>query len=78
VNIRKETWPMLPIFDVLRQLGRLDEAECYRTFNMGIGLIMIVPEQAILSMRDILKGEPAFPLYEIGEVVSGEPSVRLV
>lgn len=78
VEIKKNACPVLPVFEVMRKLGNLQDNEMYRTFNMGIGLIMIVPEQAIPSMREILKVFPQYPLYEIGRVVSGQQTVRLV
>jgi phosphoribosylformylglycinamidine cyclo-ligase len=63
---------------VLRELGKLDDNEMYRTFNMGIGLVMVVPETAVAAMRQDLAAFSAFPLYEIGRVVSGTQSVRLI
>ncbi|MCW5584085.1 MAG: phosphoribosylformylglycinamidine cyclo-ligase, partial [Gammaproteobacteria bacterium] len=78
VEIDRNTCPVLPIFNVLRQLGQLEDNEMYRTFNMGVGLIMIVPQSAVESMRVELKIFPDFPLYEIGQVVSGKPEVRLL
>jgi len=78
VEIRKNGCPVLPVFNVLRQLGKLDDAEMYRTFNMGIGFIMIVSPDAVATMRDALTNFPAFPLYEIGKVISGKPEVRLI
>ncbi len=61
----------------MRKIGKLDDHEMYRTFNMGIGLIMIVPAEAVASMREALIDYPAYPLYEIGRVVRGEKTVRL-
>lgn len=78
VEIRKNACPSLPLFDILRQLGQLEDSEMYRTFNMGIGLIMIVPEHAIPMMHAVLKEETAFPLYEVGRVITGEQKVVLV
>lgn len=78
VEIHKNACPVLPIFEVLRKLGRLDDNELYRTFNMGIGLVMMVPKQVVTLMHAELKEFPAFPLYEIGQVVSGKPEVRLM
>jgi phosphoribosylformylglycinamidine cyclo-ligase len=78
VDIRKEACPVLPIFNLLRQLGELAETEMYRTFNMGIGYVMIIPPEALASMREILEPFPEFPLYEIGQVVPGKKEVRLV
>jgi phosphoribosylformylglycinamidine cyclo-ligase len=71
VEINKQACPILPIFSLLRRLGSLEDAEMYRTFNMGIGLVMIVPPAAVSKMQTNL------PLYQIGQVVSGEQTVRL-
>lgn len=78
VEINKSACPVLPIFQVLADIGKLQDSEAYRTFNMGIGLVMIVPSTAIAAMRDVLKQFPAFPLYELGKVVSGQQTVRLI
>lgn len=78
VEIKKSACPVLPIFQVLRQLGKLEDHEIYRTFNMGIGLVMIVSADQVSKMREALKKFPAFPLYEIGQVVTGKREVRLM
>jgi phosphoribosylformylglycinamidine cyclo-ligase len=78
VEIHKKNCPVLPVFEVLGKLGKLDDAEMYKTFNMGIGLIMIVSPGTIALMRAALTDFPAFPLYEIGKVFSGQPGVRLI
>lgn len=70
------TWPVPPVFRLLAQVGQLSQAECYRTFNMGIGLVLAVaPEEAetVLEAAHGL-GEEAFL---IGQVVPGK-GVRLV
>ena len=77
VEIHKSRCPVLPVFNVLRSLGQLDDQEMYRTFNMGIGLVMIVSPDVVAEMYLLLKSYPDFPLYEIGRVVSGKPEVRL-
>ncbi len=78
VEVHRDSCPVLPVFDVLRKLGKLEDNEMYRTFNMGIGLVMIVPPDAVSKMRSALKEFPAFPLYEIGRVISGRQEVRLI
>ncbi len=78
VEIRKQACPVLPIFHVLAQLGKLNEYELYRTFNMGIGLVMIVSPECVNDMRDALKQFPDFPLYELGQVVVGNREVKLI
>lgn len=78
VEIHKHAAPVLPVFEVLRQLGKLQDNEMYRTFNMGVGLVMIVSKNEITRMREILKAYPQYPLYEIGRVIAGQQNVRLV
>lgn len=78
LEITKSACPTLPLFKVLCDLGKLQDQEAYRTFNMGVGLVMIVPESAVAKMRAALKDFPDYPLYEIGRVVSGKPEVRLI
>lgn len=78
VEIHRGSWPSQPLFDLLAQLGRLDQTELYRTFNMGVGLVMMVASSQIDRMRELLREFTDYPLYEIGEVVEGERGVRLV
>ncbi len=77
VEINKAACPVLPIFNVLHALAQCADTEMYRTFNMGIGLIMIVSVNEIDEMRAMLTSFPEYPLYEIGRVVSGQREVRL-
>lgn len=78
IEMNKDVCPILPIFHLLKDLGRLSEYELYRTFNMGIGLVMIIPESAFATMQTLLATSfPQFPLYAIGQVVSGSRDVRL-
>lgn len=78
VDIKKSACPVLPIFSLLCQLGSLAEHEAYRTFNMGIGLVMMIAPATLSAMREVLRAYPQFPLYEIGVVTAGKPSVRLI
>lgn len=78
VEIKRDVCPIPPIFDVLRALGHFDDNEAYRTFNMGIGMVMIVPAEAVNEMRETLLRFSEFPLYEIGRVTAGDQTVRLV
>ncbi len=78
VEIKKETWPQQPIFSVLRDLGRLNDAEMYRTFNMGVGLVMIMAADQVAAAQHAMTAFAPMKLYEIGQVVAGEREVRLV
>lgn len=78
VELHKNKCPVLPVFNVLRNLGCLDDQEMYRTFNMGIGLVLIVSPEVVSEMQLLLKPFSDFPLYEVGRITSGKPEVRLV
>ncbi|WP_027724855.1 phosphoribosylformylglycinamidine cyclo-ligase [Tuberibacillus calidus] len=71
VLIRKGAWPIPGIFGLLAEKGRLSEDELYRTFNMGIGMVLAVPEnEADAIIRKFIElGERA---YKIGEVIPRE------
>ncbi|MEW6457576.1 MAG: phosphoribosylformylglycinamidine cyclo-ligase [Bacillota bacterium] len=76
VRLRRGTWPVPGIFSLIQELGGVEESEMYRTFNMGIGFVLVVPpteaDQVIAALRE--HREPAFL---IGEVVRGQNEVQL-
>ena len=74
VQITKGSWPVLPIFKLLQQEGNLVEEEMYNIFNMGIGMVVVVPAdqaKAVVKYFEEL-GEKA---YEIGSVTA-DPGVH--
>lgn len=75
-EIKPGSWPVPPIFDLLQAEGNLASTDMYRTFNMGIGLIMVVPQQqaADFVREAISLGERA---YEIGQIVKGDKTVTI-
>jgi phosphoribosylformylglycinamidine cyclo-ligase len=76
VEIRKDTWPILPLFKTMQDIGNIDENEMYRTFNMGIGMILIVPAEQKQEIYSMLKDK--ISVYEIGKVVQGQHKVSFV
>ena len=75
-HIRWESWPLSPIFRFLQEIGRIEEREMFRTFNMGIGMVVVVaPEEAEVAHR-ILEDDGE-RVYRMGEIVSGERGVRI-
>lgn len=71
LRINKKAWQIPAIFKFLQRLGDVEEAEMFRTFNMGIGFVLIVhPEEGETVIRKLLEnGEEAIV---IGEVQPGE------
>ena len=76
-QIKLGSFPVLPIFELIRKTGNIPERDMYNTFNMGIGMILAVSAAQAQQALDILSaaGETA---YQIGEVVAGEDGVVLV
>ncbi|HEV2200190.1 MAG TPA: phosphoribosylformylglycinamidine cyclo-ligase [Bryobacteraceae bacterium] len=64
VRIDLGSWPVLPIFEVLRKIGRIPEQDWRRTFNLGIGMIFVVSPKKLAEAGRILDGlkEPWYPM----------------
>ena len=76
LQITKNSWPVLPIFKLIKRLGNVAEEEMYRVFNMGIGLVLIVGADFKSVKADLEKaGEK---VYEIGKIVKGKKDVRFI
>jgi phosphoribosylformylglycinamidine cyclo-ligase len=69
------SWPVLPIFEHLRELGQVSQEEMLRTFNMGIGLIAAIPAAKFTRAKNLLdRAEEKF--YVLGRVVKGDHRVQ--
>ncbi|MEG6520949.1 phosphoribosylformylglycinamidine cyclo-ligase [Desulfotomaculum sp. 1211_IL3151] len=75
VVLDPSTWPVLPVFKLIQKIGRVAPEEMLRTFNMGIGMVLIVPAaEAAAIMQDLASCQEQ--AYRIGRVESGAPQVR--
>ncbi len=76
-QIKLDSFPRLPIFQLIMDKGNIPERDMYNTFNMGIGMILAVPageaDKAMAALAEA--GEKA---YVIGQVVKGDDGVELV
>jgi phosphoribosylformylglycinamidine cyclo-ligase len=70
VEIDTESWPKPPVFALLQQWGNVAWTEMYRTFNMGIGMILVASPSEVISIQEDLaaRGEAS---YIIGKVTQG-------
>lgn len=75
--IHRESWKVPPIFDLIGRLGNIDETEMFRVFNMGIGMILVVPEKEHSEILDRLEklGEVAYSIGIIEKRETDQPSV---
>ena len=76
VVIRKGTWEMLPIFQMLMTKGGVPEAELYQVFNMGIGMVVVVAGDKADAVFKAIRAEK-HPAWIIGEVVRGKGLSRV-
>ncbi|MBE7381092.1 MAG: phosphoribosylformylglycinamidine cyclo-ligase [Leptolyngbya sp. SIO1E4] len=74
IALKPMSWPVLPIFQWLIEMGGVSTVDMFETFNMGIGFALIVPpevsDQAIAHFH-----QQGIPAYAIGTVVTGEGQV---
>ncbi len=76
-EVRWGSWPVLPIFELIARLGRVPQEDMLRTFNMGIGMALIVAKRNLERVTAALeKKREAF--WNIGRIVRGRPSVKYV
>lgn len=75
-KINKSEVKVLPIFELIAKTGNISEHDMFNTFNMGVGMSVVVPasdkDQALKTLKDA--GEDA---YVIGEIVSGKEKIEL-
>jgi phosphoribosylformylglycinamidine cyclo-ligase len=73
VKIDKGSWPIPALFELLRRLGNVSESEMYRTFNMGVGMVIVCSSADAAAIKKHLGEE----CYAIGEVVTGKREVLI-
>ena len=73
-KITKSAVRVLPIFDLIAKTGNIPERDMFNTYNMGVGMSIVVPADEVDRALEILKdcGEEA---YVIGEIIRGEEGV---
>ena len=76
VRIEKESWNIPPLFDLLRRLGNVSDSEMYRTFNMGVGMVIVCSSTDAETVRVRLRNQRE-TCYEIGKVVGGNREVLI-
>lgn len=72
VEINRGSWPELPIFGMMQKLGNVSDQEMFRTFNMGIGMMVVCRESDLASVQSQISLS-----LEIGRVFEGEKEVLI-
>jgi phosphoribosylaminoimidazole (AIR) synthetase len=65
--IRKESWSVPPLFQLIQSRGEVDLSEMYRVFNMGIGMVAVIAPEQINRFQSLISEET----WVIGEVTLG-------
>ena len=73
VEISRGTWPELPVFGVMQRLGNVSDHEMFRTFNMGIGMVVICSADNAAFLSQHLSDA-----FQIGKVVDGDGPVSII
>lgn len=73
-HIRYGSWPVLPIFQLMQREGNVSHHDMFRTFNMGIGMVVIVAEQDAANVIE-LAHQIGEPMYQIGQITVGQQIV---
>lgn len=76
-EINRNSWPRLPLFDYLKEKGNIDPDDIYRSFNMGLGFILVVAPDQVADIESTLRNMSE-PVYRIGIIKSGNKTVRLL
>lgn len=76
-KINRRAWQPLPVFEAIQALGNIDDAEMYRAFNMGIGMVLVVDSDNAESVVQAVN-ESGIPAAEIGKLQSGPQDVQIV
>jgi phosphoribosylformylglycinamidine cyclo-ligase len=74
VAIKRGSWPVLPIFELMQRIGNIEDAEMSRTFNMGIGMVVICAEADATEVTSQVR-ERGSKCFEIGRVGEGRRNV---
>jgi len=76
VRVKKGSWPILPIFRKIQKRGQIEEKEMFRTFNMGVGMVLICnprsAERAVALFESLRQ-----KAWIIGDVVEGNREVEI-
>ena len=75
-KIDKSAVKVLPIFDVIAKWGNIPERDMFNTYNMGVGMSIVVPADEVELSLSILK-DNGIDAYVIGEIIEGDEKVLL-
>jgi phosphoribosylformylglycinamidine cyclo-ligase len=75
--VDQRKWEPPRIFDEMARIGRITPDEMARTFNLGLGMVVVVPRSEVFKALDVLRSRGHRGAAEVGEIVSGRGAVHL-
>ena len=70
------SWAVPPIFDEIQRLGDVADDEMAKVFNLGIGMLAVVPAHDVFHALDLLRGR-GHEAVQVGEIVRGDGRVHV-
>lgn len=74
VLIKKDSWEIPPVFNLLQQFGNISSKEMFRVFNMGIGMVIIISKNDAGLLNNIM-ASPGENIFKIGDIIPGNGNV---
>ena len=76
-QVKKDSYPVLPIFKLMQKKGDIEEKMMYNTFNMGLGMVLAIDPKDVDATIKALEsaGDKA---YVVGQAIAGEKGVELI
>ncbi len=71
--LQRGLWPEPPIFGLIQRQGNIDDAEMFHVFNMGLGMLVVLPAEQVSLALSALPGEA----YAVGNIVAGDGRVTI-
>jgi phosphoribosylformylglycinamidine cyclo-ligase len=75
--IKENSWPVPPIFNIIKKLGNVPDEDMKKTFNLGIGYVIVLPKENSDLSISALK-QYGFDAYNIGFIEKGGEKIRYV
>ncbi|MCL4507540.1 MAG: phosphoribosylformylglycinamidine cyclo-ligase [Chloroflexi bacterium] len=73
-TIHRGTWPELPIFKLIREAGQIGDDEMFHVFNMGLGMLVVIPGEQVHPAISALDGGA----YDVGRITAGARGVTII
>jgi len=76
-EVQLGSWPTLPIYELIAKLGKVPQDDMLRTFNMGLGMLLVVSSRHLPQVTSNLEKRRE-KFWEVGRIVSGPPGVNYI